>query len=876
MLGCCVWAHGYGLIAVLEYKLSSIRQVTTYRQHSTLTAGSKCHTLETTQLVGKCCGGVRREMGSAELLAQDTQMNSEQYNNSIPDRTSTGLTRSASFIAHQDKYVKLATDEKTIKKIKTRHNTYIGTWNVRTLRVDGKLEELIHELDRYRWNILGLSEIRKKGINEIQTLEGHKLYYVGNESKHINGVGFIVNKQITSTVMCFNAISDRIAIIRLQATPFNISIIQVYAPTTEHSDEEIEVFYNNLQNVIKTVSKKDILVIQGDWNAKIGKDTIQIWGQISGKSCNNTTNERGHRLLEFAKTNDLIAVNTFGSHKNSRIQTWHSPGGLYHNQIDYIFVSKRFSTSVNVNKTRSFPGADIGSDHDMVLMKFTLRLKSPKKNKFARNKFNLDKLKDAGIKEIFKQQIENKVTEQKLNVNDNIEESIQKLNKLIINKADEVLGKYREKKKSWITNELLDMYDLRRQLKKTKHEPGSKYKTINTQIKRDMKKAKDNWIKHKCADLGNCLNRNNSKKAYQIVKDLTKRKNKIAVNIQDKDGKCITDKEDVLKRWTEYCSELYKHQANGDKSLLNVKEPTNQENFSILESEVEAAIQSLKIGKSPGVDNIPAELLKAGGHILTKIFTNICNYIWETGIWPSCWTKSLIISLHKKGSFQKCENYRTISLISHSSKIMLKIILRRLQHFTEEFLSEEQAGFRKGRSTSEHIFNLRVISEKYSQHNKPLYHVFIDFKKAFDRVWHSALWSTMKRFNINLKLIETIENLYSKAESAVYIDGKVGEWFRTTTGVRQGCLLSPTLFNIMLEQIMNDALDKHDGTVNIGGKIITNLRFADDIDALAGSEKELHNLITLIDNTSRSYGMEINGTKTQLMTNSEDLHLILV
>ena len=174
------------------------------------------------------------------------------------------------------------------------------------------------------------------------------------------------------------------------------------------------------------------------------------------------------------------------------------------------------------------------------------------------------------------------------------------------------------------------MCDLRRQLKKTKLEPGSKYKTINTQIKRDMKKAKENWIKQKCADLGNCLNRNNSKKAYQIVKDLTKRKNKIAVNIQDKDGKCITDKEDVLKRWTEYCSELYKHQANGDKSLLNVKEPTNQENFSILESEVEAAIQSLKIGKSTGVDNIPAELLKAGGHILTKIFTNICHYIWET------------------------------------------------------------------------------------------------------------------------------------------------------------------------------------------------------------------------------------------------------
>ena len=174
---------------------------------------------------------------------------------------------------------------------------------------------------------------------------------------------------------------------------------------------------------------------------------------------------------------------------------------------------------------------------------------------------------------------------------------------------------------------------------------------------------------------------------------------------------------------------------------------------------------------------------------------------------------------------------------------MLKIILHRLHHSTEEFISEEQAGFRKGRSTSEQIFNLRIISEKYAQHNKPLYHVFIDFKKAFDRVWHEALWSSMKRFNINLKLIEAIQSLYSKAESAVYSDGQIGEWFHTTTGVRQGCLLSPTLFNIMLEQIMNDALENHIGTVNLGGKIITNLRFADDIDGLAGSESELSNLI---------------------------------
>ena len=98
------------------------------------------------------------------------------------------------------------------------------------------------------------------------------------------------------------------------------------------------------------------------------------------------------------------------------------------------------------------------------------------------------------------------------------------------------------------------------------------------------------------------------------------------------------------------------------------------------------------------------------------------------------------------------------------------------------------------------VFNLRIISEKYSQHSKPLYQVFI--KKAFDRIWNNALWSAMKIFNINLKLIESIQHIYNKTESAVYFDEKIGEWFRTTTGVRQDCLLSATLFNILLEQIM--------------------------------------------------------------------------
>ena len=117
---------------------------------------------------------------------------------------------------------------------------------------------------------------------------------------------------------------------------------------------------------------------------------------------------------------------------------------------------------------------------------------------------------------------------------------------------------------------------------------------------------------------------------------------------------------------------------------------------------------------------------------MIDVLTEICNRIWRTGEWPTPWTQSLIITLPKKGNLQLCQNYRTICLISHSSKVMLKVILNRLKPQAEEKIAEEQAGFRAGRSTTEHIFNLRILCEKYLQHQQNLYHVFIDLKKAFD------------------------------------------------------------------------------------------------------------------------------------------------
>ena len=176
-------------------------------------------------------------------------------------------------------------------------------------------------------------------------------------------------------------------------------------------------------------------------------------------------------------------------------------------------------------------------------------------------------------------------------------------------------------------------------------------------------------------------------------------------------------------------------------------------------------------------------MVQAGGEDVITALTTIYNKIWQTGEWPTPWTQSLVIALPNKGNLQQCQNYRTISLISHPSKVMLKIILNRLKPQAEKIIAEEQAGFRATKSTTEQIFSLQILCEKHLQHQQDLYHFFIDFKKAFDRDWHAALWATMKKYNISTNLTQVIKNLCDKAISAVLFNSSIGDWFRTTVGV---------------------------------------------------------------------------------------------
>ena len=198
----------------------------------------------------------------------------------------------------------------------------------------GKLEVVKQEMARVNVNILGISELKWTGMGEFNS-DDHYIYYCGQESLGKNRVAIMVNKRVRNAVLGCNLKNDRMISVRLQSKPFNITVIQVYAPTSNAEEAEVEQSYEDLQEL---TPKKDVLFIIGDWNAKVGS---QETPGITGKFGLGIQNEAGQRLIEFCQENAMVIANTFFQQHKRRLYTWTSPDGQHRNQIDNILCSQR-------------------------------------------------------------------------------------------------------------------------------------------------------------------------------------------------------------------------------------------------------------------------------------------------------------------------------------------------------------------------------------------------------------------------------------------------------------------------------------------------------------------------------------------------------
>ena len=307
--------------------------------------------------------------------------------------------------------------------------------------------------------------------------------------------------------------------------------------------------------------------------------------------------------------------------------------------------------------------------------------------------------------------------------------------------------------------------------------------------------------------------------------------------------------EEVKQRWLNYTEALYKKNSSITCSPMTTESSDflHEMEPEILESEIRSAIAQLPNRKSPGIDGIPIELVKALGDRGTRMIHEMCNEIWRTREWPQQWKQSVYIPIPKKGDPRECGNNRTIALITHASKVLLKVMQRRIEPYMQRELAAEQAGFRKGRGKRDQIANLRWILEKGREYNKHIYMCFIDYSKAFDCVDHTLLWRALEDMGVPKHLIVLLRNLYCNQEATVRTEAGDTEWFKIGKGVRQGCILSPYLFNLYTETIMRRAeMDSDNEGVRVGGCCINNLRYADDTTLIAESLNGLKNLISTI------------------------------
>ena len=226
--------------------------------------------------------------------------------------------------------------------------------------------------------------------------------------------------------------------------------------------------------------------------------------------------------------------------------------------------------------------------------------------------------------------------------------------------------------------------------------------------------------------------------------------------------------------------------------------------------------------------------------------------------------KSTFIPIPKKVKAVNCTDFRTISLMSHVTKILLKIILHRNSAVIDREIGENQSGFRKGKGTREGIFSIRTINERYLEKQKDVYICFIDYEKAFDRVNHEMLIEKLKLVGLDGKEVRVIARLYWEQAAVVRTDKGNSKGIKIRRGTRQGCVLSPYLFNLFTELIFRVIENENEG-VSIGGRRTSNLRYADDTGIMAESERELQTLANRVNEEGKYFGMKMNVKKTKTM-----------
>ena len=801
-------------------------------------------------------------------------------------------------------------------KVKTR----IACWNVRTL---GRLSEqsekllgLVQTMEEKKIELMALSETRWTGQG-VERIKNKTFIYSGADKDRNYGVAIALSNQARRSWeeagSVFHPVSERILRIRIKTHFGHASIIAVYAPTnpTTPSDATVsDAFYQQLQTTLAAVPVRDMVIIMGDLNARVGSDNAK-WKSVMGCHSPDQRNENGERLLDFCACNDLVITNTCFPHKTIHKCTWFRNGDRTRpgRMIDYVLVNRRFRTSIL--DTRTFRKTHVESDHELVVSTVRFKIKAKRMQNTGLRKRQTCGL-PMGSKIIFRTTLHASLPSQPTE-NENVEEVWRTL-KSALNEAQETLPELpRRQEKEWVTEELRNLSRKKREAWQRMWQsdgPHPNNTALRDQYKHYCKltrdaaeRARNKWWSDRAAEAEKRAQvAEREGQGGSLIKELRLLKSHFtkasAPSLLAKDGgSSVTSDEDKCKRWVEHFEEVFNCGTSVSEAVLEelpVINPREDGDVPILagdelgtpltEEEIKVAVSQLRSGKAPGEDGITAEILRLGGESVVQWLKHLADRVWsEEGI-PKDWKKSLVVPLHKKGTRTVCDNYRGISLLSIPSKVICRAILNRIKPRVELQLRESQCGFRKGRGCADQLFSLRVMMEKAREYHRPLYMCFIDLRKAYDSVDRAALWELLQRtYSLPQKLIAIIRAFHEHSTAAVRAYGKVSEEFEVTSGVRQGCVLAPTLFNMYFDAVIHMALEQHrslgrgivmlyqpEGML-VGNRrfncrtLISDLEYADDMTLVAASWEDLKAMLQSLDEKCQQMGLTISTKKTKTM-----------
>ena len=377
---------------------------------------------------------------------------------------------------------KLYKEQKIQKAMKMK----IGTWNVRTMNRPEKLPNIQKEMDSLNLDILGLCEVRWRDCGDFED-ENVRIIYSGGERAE-RGVAIALRGNAKKAVEEVECISDRIMWIRLKGEKLDSLIIQVYMPTSDHPDDEVEEMYDAIEEIINTHGRRGNLIIMGDWNSVIGegRDGIEV-----GKYGLGRQNEKGSKLVEFCRRQKLAVTNSWFQNHRRRRYTWKAPGDRGRYQIDFILIRQRYRNAVKNSKV--YPGADVDSDHNLVAMELAIRLKFLKKHK-GKKKWNTEKSK--GEQKVTYAVKVNEHIHNNRNINEDELTSNERwirLSKGIKISAQENIGYQKQQpKKPWVTTNMIEKMNERKKWKHSNTETGRRnYRKLDNELRRETDKAKE-------------------------------------------------------------------------------------------------------------------------------------------------------------------------------------------------------------------------------------------------------------------------------------------------------------------------------------------------------------------------------------------------